>query len=349
MSGYVPGTQAGPDTIKLNTNENPFPPSPAVMAALAEITPRALQRYPDPMANGFRDAVAQLHNLPRDQIIATNGGDELLRLAVTTFVEPGRAIGVVTPGYGVYSVLAEIHRAPLSQVHLDESWGLAPDTAARWNADGAQLALITNPHAPSGKLFALPALEQLAITFQGVLLIDEAYVDFVDPDLNYDATSLLARHSNVLLLRTLSKGYALAGLRLAYGLGSEILIKPMLEKTKDSYNVDAIAQALGVRALQDRAYAAASWDHVRQERERLTLKMRAMGFMVEPSQTNFLLVSPPINSEWDEAPKLQNTLESRNIYLRWFNEERLREQLRITIGTCEENDTLIQTLHSLRR
>lgn len=348
LKGYVPGAQPGPEAIKLNTNENPFPPSPEVMAALARVTPRLLQRYPDPMARSFREVAARLHNLGTDKIIATNGGDELLRLALTTFVDPGRAIGIVMPSYGVYSVLAALHQTPLSAVALTDNWDLPEDTARRWNADRAQLALLTNPHAPSGALFTLQTIERLAETFEGVLLIDEAYVDFVDPSVNYDATQLVARHSNVLLLRTLSKGYSLAGLRLAYGLGQTSLISPILEKTKDSYNVDIIAQLLGTAALRDTAYAKSTWDTVRLERKKLGSRLEEMGFHVGSSQTNFVLAELPKQSPWGSALDLQMTLQERNIYVRWFDEERLRGRLRISVGTAVENGTLLDTLRDLK-
>ncbi|WP_142781705.1 histidinol-phosphate transaminase [Agrobacterium sp. T29] len=343
MKGYVPGEQPGAGAIKLNTNENPYPPSPAVISALSEITGRTLQRYPDPLANKFRDAAAHLNGLSRDEIIVTNGGDELLRLALTTFVDPGRSVGIVTPSYGAYSVMSTIHQASLSCVPLKADWGLACDTAARWNSDGAQLALITNPHAPSGVLFDAETIETLAGAFQGLLLIDEAYVDFVDPDLRYDATNIVARNPNVIILRTLSKGYALAGLRIAYGLANKELVAPMLEKTKDSYNVDAIAQHLGHAAIKESLYAQETWRNIRVERERITQKLEELGFGVERSQANFLLVTPP-TSYGSTAKILQRYLKDRNIFVRWFDEDRLRNRLRISIGTPGENDALVNAL-----
>ena len=177
-----------------------------------------------------------------------------------------------------------------------------------------------------------------------MLLIDEAYIDFVDPSLQQDTIALTIKHSNVLLLRTLSKGYALAGLRLAYGIGSTDLITPMVEKTKDSYNVDAIAQHLGVAALLDRNYASVSWEHVRQERGRIRHELGLLGFDVMKSQTNFLLASLPTQSRWPNGASLLNELQARNIYVRWFNEDRLTRKLRISIGTQQENDLLLAAL-----
>jgi histidinol-phosphate aminotransferase len=347
--GYIPGIQPRTDAIKLNTNENPFPPSPRVMARLADISARMLQRYPDPLAEEFRRAAARRHGLQPDQIVATNGGDELLRLALTTFVDLGRAVGVATPSYGMYSVLAAIHQAPVSAVPLTEVWQLPDEAANRWNADRAQLAIVTNPHAPSGMLAPIDAIERLAVSFRGVLLVDEAYVDFVDPALAHDATRLIARHPNLLLLRTLSKGYSLAGLRLGYGLGNAALVAPILNKTKDSYNVDGIAQLLGTVALEDSAHAEASWEYVREQRRLLTQALAELGFLIDRSEANFVMASVPASPRWRDARDLQSKLESRRIFVRWFDEAGLRDRLRISIGTTEENRALVSAIEEIQR
>ena len=349
MRGYIPGIQPRTDAIKLNTNENPFPPSPMVKARLADIPVRTLQRYPDPLAEEFRLAAAHRHGLLPDQVVATNGGDELLRLVLTTFVDPGRPVGVAAPSYGMYSVLAAIHQAPVSAVPLTEAWQLPDEAASRWNAGGAQLAIVTNPHAPSGTLAPIEAIERLATSFRGVLLVDEAYVDFVDPALAHDATRLIARHPNLLLLRTLSKGYSLAGLRLGYGLGNAALVAPILNKTKDSYNVDGIAQILGAAALEDSAYAKASWEYVREQRLLLTQALAELGFHADPSEANFVLASVPADPRWRDARDLQSKLDGRRIYVRWFDEARLRNRLRISIGTAEENWALVRAIEEIQR
>jgi histidinol-phosphate aminotransferase len=347
IEGYIPGLQPDSAAIKLNTNENPFPPSPKVIARLADVRPSMLQRYPDPSATAFRLAAARVHGLSLDQVVVTNGGDELLRLALATFSDPGRPVGVVTPGYGLYSVLADLHEAPLSSVRLTETWQMPEATASRWNAAGAQLAFLTNPHAPSGTLFPIDAIERLAASFRGVLVIDEAYVDFVDPAQGYDATKLIARYPNVLLLRTLSKGYSLAGLRLGYGLADVALIQPIIGKTKDSYNIDAIAQLLGAAALDDQVHASASWEAVRVEREKLACDLRNLGLDVVSSQTNFLLVSILPQRNGRNARDVYAKLIERNIYVRWFDVERLRDKLRITIGAAAENAALLDALREI--
>jgi histidinol-phosphate aminotransferase len=347
MQGYVAGEQPDPPAIKLNTNENPYPPGPAVAHALRSLPLDMLRRYPDPLAGAFRARVARRHRLAPANVMAANGGDELIRLALTTFLDPGKPLGLLMPSYGLYSVLAAIHGSPLAGVPLGQDWSVPGDTAERWNAAGAPLAIMTNPHAPSGTLASAAALHELALTFRGVLLVDEAYVDFVDPQIGHETSTLVAACPNVLLLRTLSKGYSLAGLRLAYGLGAAELVAPMLSKTKDSYNVDAVAQAVGTAALEDVRTAPASWAAVRHERTALDLALTAIGLPCAPSQANFLLATVPADTRWHSAQNVYRSLMARRIFVRWFDEEGLRDKLRISIGTPEENRQLVEALRLL--
>lgn len=342
MSGYTPGEQPGKaSVIKLNTNENPYPPPEAVMAALRDIPADALRRYPPPMADEFRSIAAEVHGVQPENIIATNAGDELLRLAITTFVEPGRPIGTAEPSYSLYPVLADIHGSPTVRIPLNDDWSLPQDFVMRTNDAGVQLTFIVNPHAPSGVLIRVEKLARLAADLAGVLLVDEAYVDFADPGLNHDATTLIKQFGNVILLRTLSKGYSLAGLRFGYGLACGGLIEPMLTKTKDSYNTDAVSQRLAVAALQSRDAARKSWDAVRAERERVVRELAAMGLHCPPSESNFVLATTPGESD---ARGLYESLKRRSIYVRYFDQDRLRDKLRITIGTPEQNDALLAAL-----
>lgn len=343
MSGYTPGEQpARPVVAKLNTNENPYPPCAAVMAALHGVDGHALRRYPSAMADGFRAEAARLHGLTPAHIIATNGGDELLRLAITTFLEPGRPLGIAEPGYSLYPVLAALHDSPLERVGLADDWSVPADIAARWNAAGVRLAMLVNPHAPSGRLMPVAEVAAIARAFQGVLLLDEAYVDFIDPALAYDSIPLVRELPNVLLLRTMSKGYSLAGLRFAYGVGAPDLVAPMLTKSKDSYNVDAIAQVLATASLVHRDEAAKTWAAVRAERERMRRALADRGFTAPPSQTNFLLATVPAGR--GSAQAVYRALADSGIYVRWFDQDRLRDKLRISIGTPQENDTLLAAL-----
>ncbi|MGO1164519.1 histidinol-phosphate transaminase [Brucella sp. C7-11G] len=347
LDGYVPGFQPKFNAIKLNTNENPYPPSPRVMAALRQITERSLRLYPDPLSTEFRNVAAELHGVGAENIVATNGGDELLRLVLTTFVDPGRAVGIVAPSYGVYRVLTTIHEAKLSIVNLTNEWTLPIDAAERWNADGAQVALLSNPHAPSGVMFSQTTLEELATKFNGILLIDEAYIDFVDSTYRFNGILLTKRFPNVIVLRTLSKGYSLAGVRLAYGVAKSVVISPILDKTKDSYNVDAISQQLGTAALIDFNHARANCARISQERAILKARLNELGVEVQPSQANFLLASFPPSGWTVNARSLKDKLEDERIYVRWFDEEGLRDKLRISIGASADNYTFLSVLEKV--
>ncbi len=347
MQPYAWGEQ--PDdakVIKLNTNENPYPPSPRVGQALTAMDADSLRTYPPPTADALRDRLAALHRLQRDNIVVTHGGDEGLRLSFTTFVEPGAAFGMAEPSYSLYPVLAAIHGSPTIKVPLDHDWQLPRDFALQLNDAGANLACIVNPHAPSGVLLDANRLSQIANEFSGVLLVDEAYVDFVDPALQHDVIRLINAFDNLLVLRTFSKGYSLAGLRLGYLLGHADLIAPMLNKTRDSYNVDLVSQRLGTAALEDRAHAESTWAAVRRDRRWLRDQLLTHGFNVWSSQTNFLLAEVPLSLPRGAA-ELYRELKARDILVRYFDTPALEDKLRITVGTPEQNTALISNLAEL--
>jgi histidinol-phosphate aminotransferase len=346
MQGYVPGKQpASGETIKLNTNENPYPPSAAVMRELAAISEDALRRYPPPSAERFRQVAAELHGVGPEQVVAVNGGDELLRLVLTTFVDPGTPIGLVEPSYSLYPVLAGIHGSPVVRAPAEPDWSLPSDLASRMNRAGVKVLFVVNPHAPSGQLSSAAQIAALARDFEGVLLVDEAYVDFVDPVLAHDVVARIAEHDNLLVLRTLSKGYSLAGLRFGYGLGAASLIAPLLWKTRDSYNVDIVAQRLATVALEHRAEASETWRKVRIERARVSAALAQLGLdVVGESQSNFVLARVPPSAS---ALALQQALEQRFLLVRHFNEPRLESSLRISICTQEQDDRLLTVFAEL--
>lgn len=352
MTGYSSGEQPRQtNVIKLNTNENPYPATAAVSAALAGIRVEDLRRYPQPLANAFRQVAADYHGVAIDNIIPTNGGDELIRLLITTFVDPGQSIAIAEPSYSLYPVLAAIQNCPVARIELEDGWHMGADFAERLNASGAKLAFVVNPHAPSGLLTSTDALRRLASVFQGVLVIDEAYVDFIEPELAYRSVPLIQELDNVVILRTMSKGYSLAGLRFAYGIGASQLIAPMLYKTRDSYNTDVISQVLATAALADHQQAALGWAKVREERVRVSEALSAMGFMCAPSQSNFLLAQAPLDDSRYENPEIMareyyQRLKDDGILVRYFDMPRLRDKLRITIGTAEENTQLLQHVES---
>ncbi len=346
MQGYSSGEQPqNGDTIKLNTNENPFPPGPGVTAALKALSADSLRRYPPPTATTLRTSIARLHGLEPEQVMVTNGGDELLRLVITTFVEPATdAIAVAAPTYTLYEVLAGIHDCRFISFDLQEDWQLPPDFAGQMNAAGARLCLLPNPHAPSGTLLPASTIRALAESFKGVLVLDEAYADFVDPESDYNCTGLVREFDNLLILRTFSKGYSLAGLRMAYGLGQESLIAPMQYKTKDSYNTDFISQQLAQAAIEDQNYASMTWRVVREQRALLRKTLAAMNFSSPPSQSNFLLVDVPTPLS---AESIYLALKARGILVRYFKQDRLHDKLRISIGSESENRQLINALQDI--
>ena len=287
LAPYVPGEQPQAGTaVKLNTNENPHPPAVSVMAAIHAVSAEALRRYPPPTADTFCRTAARAHGLSPQQVIATNGGDELLRLAVTVFCEPARVgyrgagVGVTEPTYGLVSVLVAIHDTVLVSVPLDEKFALPIDFADQVLRAGCRLVVLVNPHSPSGHLESTATLAAVAQRLRGraVLLIDEAYVDFATGD----AVALLLPSSgldNVLLLRTLSKGYSLAGLRFGYGLGHPTLVAA-LQKARDSFNTDVLAQAAATASLNHRDSAAQTWRAVIDERQRMTGELTSRGYRV---------------------------------------------------------------------
>lgn len=345
MSGYAPGEQPrDAETIKLNTNENPYPPSPAVKEALQSFNVASLRRYPSPIADEFREVAAQLHGLHKDNVIPTNGGDELLRLVLTTFVAEGEVVATTRPSYSLYPVLAAIQGAKLEEIELDAQWRLPADLADQLRQLKAKAFILVNPHAPTGALVSAELVANLAESFKGLIVIDEAYIDFVDPDRQHDCVPLLSRFDNLIILRTLSKGYSLAGLRFGYGLAAKSLAAPILFKTRDSYNTDAIAQSLASAALRSQDYARDSWQKVRASRDKLFVDLTALGFAVLPSQSNFLLCSPPAGHS---AVKLYEALKAQGILVRYFDQDRLRDKLRISIGSATENERLLGTLKSL--
>jgi histidinol-phosphate aminotransferase len=343
MAAYVPGEQIdAPGILKLNTNENPYPPSPAVSKAMANCDVTRLRQYPPPTAQKLQDAIALRHGLESGNVIVTNGGDELLRMAIATFVETTETIAVARPTYTLYQVLAAAHGCGITTFELDNNYQLPENYGDLLNASNARVGFLVNPHAPSGTLTPIEKIAEVAAAYNGVLLLDEAYIDFVDPAVAYDSAQLVRDYDNVLILRTFSKGYSLAGLRMAYGLGCNDLIAPLM-KTKDSYNTDLISQALAQAAIEDQGYARETWDKVRQERTRVIAELRKTGYIVPESHSNFVLATVP---QGTAAESIYLALKKQGILVRYFrDEERLQDKLRITIGTVEDNNRLLAALN----
>ena len=330
MEGYTPGEQPrGRTLIKLNTNENPYPPSPAVTEALQHMDANRLRLYPDPVCTQLREEISELYGLSKDWAICGNGSDDLLTIAVRTFVDQNAAIAYPDPSYSLYPVLADIQGARHVVINLTATFGLPANVTAA--ARDASLLFLARPNAPTGNCFPVDQIRMLADEFDGILYIDEAYADFADDN----CIDLVREFPNVIVSRTLSKSYSLAGIRLGYAFAHPDLIAEM-GKVKDSYNVNMLTQALGLAAIRDREYFAANVKKVRQTRERVTKALDEMGFATLPSQANFLFTKPPV-----AAAEYVQSLRDAGILVRYFPGKRTGDYVRITIGTDDEMDALI--------
>jgi len=339
LAGYVPGFQpARTDVVKLNTNENPWPPSPKVMEALRNLPAEKLRRYPQPMADDFRRAAAEVLGVSPGCIMAVNGGDDLLTIAVRAFCDQWHGLAYPTPTYSLYPVLARIQDCEAVEAPFGVDFAVPEGL---YEAD-VSLVIVCNPNAPTGSFIAPKELGRLATALQGraVLLIDEAYVDYAETN----CLALGAEHDNVIILRSLSKGYSLAGLRFGYAVACEALIEG-LTKVKDSYNVDAAAIAAATAAISDQAYFRANIEKIKAQRTRLTQDLRGMGLEVRDSQSNFVLARCPNG----DAAGLHDRLAERGIYVRYFRLPGLEDKLRITVGSEAQNDALIAAMRQLLR
>jgi len=332
ISGYVPGEQPPPGAkvIKLNTNENPYPPSPKALQVLQELPGELLRRYPDPMAGAFRQAASQVLGVPADWILVGNGSDDLLTMIIRACTEPGRRVVYPMPTYVLYQTLAQIQGTDLVEVPYPDDYSLPIEQLIE--AQGS-VTFIASPNSPSGTVISVELLDKLAAQLSGVLVIDEAYVDFAEST----ALELVKQYDNVIVLRTLSKGYSLAGLRLGFGVAHPSLLEGLI-KVKDSYNVDAVACAVGAAAIQDQDHKNINAQQVKAARTQMASALKQLGFEVWPSQTNFLLVGV------GDGECIYERLKQRGILVRYFKQPRLFDKLRITVGTPEQNDALIKVL-----
>lgn len=334
VAGYVPGEQPkGSGVVKLNTNENPYPPSPNVIEAVRNLPADALRKYPDPVAAAFRAACAERYGYPGPEwVLAGNGMDELLALAIRTFVDPGDAVLATYPTYSLYEVLCQLHGCDMLYGDLDGEFQLTE----MFFELRARLCLLTRPNAPSGVSVPREAVERLCREFNGIVVIDEAYVDFAADD----CMDFPKRFENAIVMRTFSKSFSLAGMRIGTAVARPEIIQEFM-KTKDSYNINAFSQAAALAAVEDYAYMRANADKVRATRERLRAKLIEMGFSVPQSQSNFLL------ARWSGQPsagEIFQALRARNILVRYFAARGLDDAMRISIGTDEECDLLVDNL-----
>jgi histidinol-phosphate aminotransferase len=333
---YAPGEQPadGRRVIKLNTNENPYPPSAAVLRALREAVDERVRLYPDPEATALRTVAAHLYGIPVDHVMAGNGSDELLALLLRALVDPGDRVAFPVPTYSLYETLVAVQGGVTVTPPWPADWSLPEDLD---RAD-AKVTFVCNPNSPSGTLVPIGRIETLARRLAGVLVVDEAYVDFA-PD---NALPLVGRCPNVVVLRTLSKSYSLAGLRVGLAFGHPDLLRG-LRTIKDSYNLNRLSQAAATAALEDQATARANVDRICATRARLARSLVALGYVVPESAANFVLARRPGVAQGGVARELA----ARDILVRHFTSHGLGDALRITVGTDEEVDTLLEALRSV--
>lgn len=339
MAGYVPGFQP-PDSerwIKLNTNENPYPPSPEVRAAiLAELGTdgEALRKYPDPGSHAMRATAAALYGVPVEWVITANGSDELLNNLIRACAGEGEEIGYVHPSYSYYATLAEIQGAKVRTFGLTDDFRIR-DFPARYQG---KLFFLTTPNAPLGFAFPLNYIDELAARCAGVLVIDEAYVDFAE----FSALELVKKHANVVVTRTFSKSYSLAGMRLGLAVARPELVAA-LDKIRDHYHLDRLALAAASAALGDQAYLLATVEKIRDTRARFVAGLQGLGYQVIPSQANFVFASPPDRN----GKRIYGALYARRILVRYFSDPVLAHGLRITIGTDAEMEETLAALKEI--
>jgi histidinol-phosphate aminotransferase len=296
-----------------------------VRRALAAVAARDLRLYPDPLCWELRARIARIHGVSIERVFVGNGSDEILALSTRAFVEDDGSIGAFEPSYSLYPVLAAIRNVRYRPVELDADF--------QWRMPEryqCSLFLLASPNAPTGILYPKPAMEAFCRRMRGVVLIDEAYVDFA----RRHCMGLARRLPNVLVMRTVSKSFSLAGLRVGYAVGAAPLVEALF-KLKDSYNVDRVAQALALAALEDLPHMRRNAARIRATRRRLADALGRLGFRVFPSDANFLWVRPPVAAE-----RLFRALRARGILVRHFPGRRTGDYLRVTVGTDEETARL---------
>ena len=333
---YVPGEQVNSENLlKLNTNENPYPPSPHVTKAIEGEMHRHLQLYPSPTADRLREVIADKHQLTKDHIFIGNGSDEVLAFSFMAFFEPGQTIRFPNITYSFYPVYSKIFDIPYEAVPLQDDFTICPKDY--FNAQGG--VIFPNPNAPTSLYLELEAIEQiLQQNPNQVVIIDEAYIDFAKTS----AATLIEQYENLLVVQTTSKSRSLAGLRVGFALGQPHLIEALM-RIKDSinsYTIDRLALVGATEAFLDEEYFTKTTNHIIDTREKVTTELEALGFTVLPSQTNFVFVT----NEHQNAKRLYEQLKADDVLVRHFDVEPIEQYLRISIGTDEQMKQFITSL-----
>lgn len=334
MEGYVPGEQINRNVIKLNTNENPYPPSPRVCDALARYPGDELKLYPDPAADSLCREASKRYNIPADGIMAGNGSDDLLTIIFRAFLDRGDRVASFYPTYTLYETLAQLQDAELVYTDFTPSFGI-PET---FSDNGAKFVILANPNSPSGTLIPSEKVKELAGAVTGVLVVDEAYADFA----RENCMDLVRECDNIIVLRSFSKSFSLAGIRLGLAFSTPEIISQLI-KVKDSYNVNRLSMRAGLEALKDYEWMRRNVSAIIETREKLIMGLEERGLDPLPSESNFVFVKCP----GGQASNLYRLLKEKNILVRYFDREETKEYLRITVGTEEQVQKLLRELSDI--
>jgi histidinol-phosphate aminotransferase len=338
LAGYVPGEQPRDEkVIKLNTNENPYPASPRVFAALRKEINRSLRLYPEPLADSLRAVAATAYGVKRENILAGNGSDEILSIIMRSFIGPQDRVAFPVPTYSLYDTLIAIQEGEPRPVDYLPDFSL-PEALA---AQNAAVTFLCNPNSPSGTVVPLPDIERLARAVSGILVIDEAYVDFAETEAA-STLPLISRLPNLIVLRTFSKSFSLAGMRVGLAFASEEIISGMM-KVKDSYNLNRLSLVAATAALQDMSWMTRNVRRIQRSRRQLSTGLRKMGFYVYPSHANFVMA----RKKEQNLKRLYERLKGQQIFVRYFDVPGLQDSLRITVGTPQEIRALLKEMKAI--
>lgn len=343
LEPYVPGEQPHIEgLVKLNTNENPYPPSPRVLDAIHAAASKGLERYPDPESLALREAVASYHGLRANQVFGGNGSDEVLAHAFFAFFQQAEPLLFPDVTYSFYRVYAQLYGIDCALQPVDDALRIDIDALAARAAQGCGGLVIANPNAPTGRSLPRADIERLLLACPTrVVLVDEAYVDFGAES----AVSLIADHPNLLVVQTLSKSRSLAGLRVGFACGQASLIDALtrVKNSFNSYPINRLSGAGAIAALEDDAWFEQTRDAIVDTREGLVLQLEDLGFEVQPSHANFVFVRHPAH----DATTLATALRERAVLVRHFREPRIDQYLRISIGTRAQCTRLVAAFENL--
>ncbi len=339
LTGYVPGEQSKDEgIIKLNTNENPYPPSPRVLSALRRATNQSLRLYPEPLADALRDAAAEIYGVKRENILAGNGSDEILSILLRCFVGRNDRVAFPVPTYSLYETLVAIQEGELVNIDYPADFSIPEELYGQ----SAALTFLCNPNSPSGTLVPLREIERLARAATGVLVVDEAYIDFAETD-TASAIPLIQQISNLVVLRTFSKSFSLAGMRIGLAFASEEIVAGLM-KVKDSYNLNRLSLVAATAALEDLPWMRRNVRRIQQSRAKLSRSLKRLGYDVYPSQANFVMAQ----KKGQNQKIVYEALKAKNIFVRYFDTAGLQESLRIAVGAPREIKILLREMATLQ-